>query len=350
MKWNSVILCIGVLLATSEVFGIDSLRTEVRKGKYFVVHQVESGETLYSISRRYQSEAKKIIRANKIKDNYINVGDVLDIPIEVAENTLIEEPRTALGDGNEGSKDGNGKIHVVEAGQTMYSLSRQYGVSVDDLVKWNNMDGYGLAIGQQLIVGAGDMRAAELRKLSESVAENQHSGQMGSVYFVQVGESLSSIARKFDVAESQLWTWNNLRTNKVEIGQKITFPFEIDMDSVALATEADRPDLRSTGYGSKIGFSEAGGIKRFVEEGIVKRIETDDETDKYLALHRSLSIGTVFQVKNLMNNRIIHVRVVGQLPDTGINQKVMIRMTSSAFKELDILDDRARVEIVYFNE
>jgi len=52
-------------------------------------------------------------------------------------------------------------------------------------------------------------------------------------------------------------------------------------------------------------------------------------------------------VRNEMNNQVVFVRIVGKLPDTGINEKVIIRMSSAAIKQLRAIDPKFRVEISY---
>ena len=71
-------------------------------------------------------------------------------------------------------------------------------------------------------------------------------------------------------------------------------------------------------------------------------------TSKYLALHRHLPIGTNIEVKNLMNGQLVHVKVVGKLPNTGLNKKLIVRLSKAAYDQLGILDSKARVEVSYF--
>ena len=80
------------------------------------------------------------------------------------------------------------------------------------------------------------------------------------------------------------------------------------------------------------------------------QIEDMQQPDKYLALHKTLPIGTLMEVRNLMNNKKVFVRVVGQLPDTGPNENVLIRLTEKSFNRLGILDARARVELTYYED
>ncbi len=76
----------------------------------------------------------------------------------------------------------------------------------------------------------------------------------------------------------------------------------------------------------------------------------DAQTNKYLALHRTLPIGTQLEVRNLMNNFKVYVKVVGKLPDTGVNENIVVRLSGSAYETLGVVDPRIRVEISYFKE
>ena len=79
-------------------------------------------------------------------------------------------------------------------------------------------------------------------------------------------------------------------------------------------------------------------------------IENSPKTKKYLCLHRSLAIGTIIQVKNLMNSQSIFVRVVGKLPQIGANENVLIRLSSVAYKRLGAIDAKFPVELSYIPE
>lgn len=68
----------------------------------------------------------------------------------------------------------------------------------------------------------------------------------------------------------------------------------------------------------------------------------------YLALHRTAPMGTILKVRNEMNNREVFVRVQGKLPDTALTDKVIIRISRSAYDRLGAIDPRFRVEVTYY--
>ncbi len=73
-------------------------------------------------------------------------------------------------------------------------------------------------------------------------------------------------------------------------------------------------------------------------------------SDKYLALHKTATIGTIIFVKNQMNDNVVIVRVIGALPNTGINDKINIKLSRVAFEKLDAKDDIIPVELTYVKE
>jgi LysM repeat protein len=322
----------------------DSLRSERKDGITYVWHQVDQGETLYSLSRRYKSDHKEIAKLNNVINNEIEIGQVLQIPYG---------PLADSGPDNTSPEVDNPtfKTHTVKAGETLFSLSKAYGVSLDELKNWNNLADASISIGQELIVSKGtqsETRTSDVRPADLKVDPEEPEEDKGYRYVVRNGDNLRSIARKFETSVDSIKKWNNLYSNNIQLGQELYLQVDVPVANEININEVAR--YRSTTYGSKIRTWQDGGVTKVIEEGAAKKIEGDLDTENYLALHRNLRIGTVLQVKNLMNNQKIYVRIVGKLPDTGINDNVMIRLTPVAFEKLGIIDKRALVEIIYFEQ
>lgn len=335
---KSVFILFICFLSLHQAFGIsDSIRLEKKGENYFIIHQVEKGETLYAIARRYGAEVNQVIAINRVQNNAIDVGQFLEIPY--GEVTLT------------------GKTHTVARGETLYSIAKNYNVTVDDIKQWNSLRSNSLNVGQVLTIG--DLRRVREEKSPIEVKEKieelvnepktQNTAEKGKsyTYYVQTGDNLKSIAEKFKTPQDSIIAWNELKSTQLSIGQTLVFPFEVKKEQVAVISEV--ANYSKTAYGSKKRSQEEGGVKKVYEEGIAKVVDQSIETTKFLALHRSLRVGTVLQVRNLMNNETIYVRVVGKLPDTGINENTMIRLTPVAFKRLGIIDEKSLVEIIYFD-
>ena len=85
-----------------------------------------------------------------------------------------------------------------------------------------------------------------------------------------------------------------------------------------------------------------------LESGLAELIEGTEGNRKYLALHRTAPLGTILKVRNEMNNREVFVRVTGKLPDTALTDKLIIRISKSAYDRLGAIDQRFRVEVTYY--
>ena len=104
----------------------------------------------------------------------------------------------------------------------------------------------------------------------------------------------------------------------------------------------------SKGYGFII--EDGNEAEHFVHstvEAFASSINEIDESDKYLALHKSADTGTIIFVKNQMNGNIVIVRVIGTLPNTGVNDKIDIRLSNIAFEKLNAKDEVIPVELTY---
>ena len=76
-------------------------------------------------------------------------------------------------------------------------------------------------------------------------------------------------------------------------------------------------------------------------------IEGSTESSKYLALHRNAPKGTILMVMNELNNQVVFVRVIGPLPDTGLNNKVVVKISKAAWQKLGAVNKRFRVKVSY---
>ena len=106
---------------------------------------VAPGDTLYSIARRYGTTVDAIKRVNRLSSNIIYVGQVLQIG----------------GGGGAPTGPSGGTVHTVVHGDTLYSIARRYGTSVDALQRANHLSGTNIYVGQRLSIptSAGPVRA-----------------------------------------------------------------------------------------------------------------------------------------------------------------------------------------------
>ena len=156
------------------------------------------------------------------------------------------------------------------------------------------------------------------------ISVNTLFSQNEKYHIIKKGETLYSISKNYNISVNYLKKINNLNSNSLSIGQRIII--EIIEDNNDLNSVTNR------------------------EEGFASTIEDNTSSDKYLALHKTATIGTIIFVKNQMNDNVVIVRVIGALPNTGINDKINIKLSRVAFEKLDAKDDIIPVELTYVKE
>ncbi|HTJ51921.1 MAG TPA: LysM peptidoglycan-binding domain-containing protein, partial [Cyclobacteriaceae bacterium] len=116
----------------------DSVGIETINGKVFVIHKVGEKETLYGISKRYGTTVDDILKYNPTADAGLEIGKILKVPYT---------PKTTVK-----ASSGGGLVHVVTDKETLFSISKAYNVSVDELKQWNNLTSNSLSLGQELTI------------------------------------------------------------------------------------------------------------------------------------------------------------------------------------------------------
>lgn len=307
-------------------------------------HKVVAGETLYSLSRKYGVSVAELTKANPEVKAGLKVGQVIKIPsktsvaapVETAKTTEAVKPtpvktetakpvtstapKTAAAESETVWVNGK-KVHKVAPKQNLYKIAVQYGVTMKEIRQWNNLTSDALKIGQTLIVAnPGDSTAVATKAL--------------------VNEPVPLVETK--VVKNEV----KVKDNKVKIDTKTeTRPMQTPV-VVESTTPTDENKTATSDAKSGDGTSYEVGYKT-VETGMAELIPQADDRNKYLALHKTAPIGTILQVKNIMNGQNVYVRVIGKLPDTGANDKVIVRISKKAYQRLAALDNRFRVEVSY---
>ena len=171
--------------------------SEKKLKRKFDIHHVAAGETLYSISRKYEISVETILEDNPDLDPlHMSIGTrILIRKSEQGETSAsqsmqeLEEYKDNL---NKVTEEDNYSFHLVHAGETLYALSRRFGISEEEIVRINNLTD-GLKTGT-IIKLPSATSVAEQDKESEdedNAAENENeiwTPNSGEVFFSAVGE------------------------------------------------------------------------------------------------------------------------------------------------------------------
>jgi LysM repeat protein len=373
MKSNLAILILILSCLSFKTLGMDSLRMETNNGKKFIVHRVEAKETLFAISQKYNVKLQELLNHNKGVENGLKIYQEILVPY-FGEDVVQKQ-----------DSEGNHIYHMVESGDTFYSISKKYEITVDSLMAMNQLKSTALNLGDSLIVGKKGKADNNLPSVVEQAIEEKEpidnaviaiQQQNGDQFhIVKASETLYSISKLYNIDFNTIKELNGLSSNELDIGQKLIISKaeqteiteiveeqiepEIEIveeqakDSVEVVPEPIKIDtlfVKTDNSRFKERIEKMGNLDKTVEEGFAMKIQNTEDTRRYLALHRNAPIGTVIEVKNQMNNLSIFARVVGKLPETGLNRNVLLRVSNAAFERLKALDAKIPVEIGFVLE
>lgn len=152
-------------------------------------YTVKSGDTLYSIARRFNTTVDRIKSLNNLTNNTLSVGQTLILSEEV---NIEPQPDNAI-------------IYTVKSGDTLYKIANQYNTTVSNIINLNNLTSTILSQGQQLLIPNASLDTT-------------------TTYTVVKGDNLTKIANEFNVTVDDIISANNLTSTNLSIGQILTIP------------------------------------------------------------------------------------------------------------------------------
>lgn len=168
------------------------------------VYVVKKGDTLYGIAQANNTTVDEIKKFNNLTSNILSTGQLLKIP-----SSLLPEAR-----------------YTVKKGDSLYSIANKYNTTVDELKRINNLTSNTLSIGQVL-------------KLPSDKASDEEKEENTITYTVQKGDSLYSIAKKYNTTIDAIKNLNNLTTNILSIGQVLLIPTSTNLETTYTVQRGD---------------------------------------------------------------------------------------------------------------
>lgn len=162
-----------------------------------VVYRVRRGDSLGKIAQRYGTTVGQIRQWNRLSGSNIQAGQRLYLYTNGGEEATASAAPAP-------QAEAAPTTHRVQRGETLSSIAQRYGVSISDLRSWNGLSGSSIQAGQRLTVRGGSATASR-----------------PAVHRVQRGDTLTAIAQRYDVSITDLKRWNNLRSGKIMVGQRL---------------------------------------------------------------------------------------------------------------------------------
>jgi len=195
----------------------------------YAMHIVKKGDTLWSIARQYNLSQDLILATNNIANSeLISIGQQIEIPsikdikdttpeTNIITQPVIDKKNEDVNNNISLSENTEPIVYTVKAGDNLWNISREYGVSVEVIVGVNNLKEKDLlSLGQKL----------EIPAIGGGVSKsNQKQEPTIVTYTVVKGDNLWSISQRYDVNMSTIISTNNLKEiSRLSIGQKLKLP------------------------------------------------------------------------------------------------------------------------------
>ncbi|HIJ77770.1 MAG: LysM peptidoglycan-binding domain-containing protein [Desulfobulbaceae bacterium] len=180
-------------------------------------HQVKKGETLSRICKQYNLNKTTLLKANNLSYEQLAIGQHLRIPYQITTYKLLTDTQLAKLNTPAAAPE-NLVLHKVQPGETVGGLAQRYNVPIHMVAAWNDIsDPRRIRAGQQLAFYLQDAdNAAEDNQPLTTVALEE-----STYYLVKGGDSLWSIAQKFESTPEEIKELNQIQGDTIYPGLKL---------------------------------------------------------------------------------------------------------------------------------
>jgi len=206
---------------------------------------IKKGDTPGTIAKRLGVSTDELIKLNNLDSRKLRIGQVLVVPGTDTKDKETLALNNDKGDSAPDKKDDQNNApseYIVKKGDTLYVLSKTFGVSVERIKKYNNLKNSNLRVGQRLVLNTSGALVAANETVREesaaetvSVTETTETVKYSREYTVRRGDTLGQLALKFGVSQSELKKANGLKNSNLRSGQVLKVPGT----EVALETEEE---------------------------------------------------------------------------------------------------------------
>jgi LysM repeat protein len=277
---TTILLLVTVVASAHKT---DSVGTKVKNGTCYILHKVEKGDGLYSISKKYGVSLAAIIIENPGSDKVVKLDQLIWIPTKrkpvvndkvvldyfKGNNGGMESDNVKLKDAVNSKSEVTtfAKYHKVELGETLYAISNKYNTTVEMIKTLNGLESNELSEGQRILVQDGLAKTIEVDK--EQIVETDY-------------KRMKEEMKKSEYEDKGFDT--EVQTSTAE---------------------------SSSGYSIKVDKLVEYNIEKVEEKGITVIGGSGIPVDKNFALHFNAPIGTVIMVTNPKNKSTVFVKVTG---------------------------------------
>ena len=151
---------------------------------------VKKNDNLYDIAKEYNTTVGILKALNNLSSNILQVGQILKLPISLVEETI----------------PGDYLIYTIKKGDNLYSIAKNYNITLEELINFNQQGSTLLHIGEQLLIPINNQTNNNIQ------------------YVIKPGDTLYNIAKRYNTNVDEIKRINNLNNNMLKIGETILIP------------------------------------------------------------------------------------------------------------------------------
>jgi membrane-bound lytic murein transglycosylase D len=176
-------------------------------------YKVRKGDAISLIAEQYGVTARDIRRWNGLRSNKIIAGQTLKI--------FTNYPYAPVSENISSTSIGNVVHYKVRAGDTLGDIAELYNVRASDIRGWNGISGSKIIAGETLIIYTNSSGGNNQIVSSDKTISTQTSSGNYITHRIQIGETISTISRKYNVTESDIRRWNDISGSKIVAGKSL---------------------------------------------------------------------------------------------------------------------------------
>ncbi|WP_034550939.1 LysM peptidoglycan-binding domain-containing protein [Carnobacterium funditum] len=185
-------------------------------------YQIKSGDSLWSIATSKNVSVANIKTWNSLKSDVIYVGQKLVIK----ETVTTPAPTLESNKPDSTETDSTSTVsasYQIKSGDSLWSIATSKNVSVANIKTWNSLKSDVIYVGQKLVIKETVTTPAPTLESNKSDStETDSTPTVSSSYQIKSGDSLWSIATSKNVSVANIKTWNNLKSDIIYVGQKLS--------------------------------------------------------------------------------------------------------------------------------
>lgn len=244
-------------------------------------------------------------------------------------------------------------LHKVEKSEGLYAIARKYRTTATAIQDANNLTNTSLQLGQVLKVPTiQNISSTKVIATKKTVQTIEHK--------VKQGETLSAIARKYQITLAEIKSLNNLTDGDIKVGQTLLVKSEkatrtanpsvsvkkevkipVTNEAKSVPEKDNTPVITAKNYSYE-------NSKEINETGIAGWInDKNSNPKKSIALHNTAVIGTIMKVSNPSTGKMVYVKIIGTIPNAIENENLVILLSKAAASLIDATEPKFKVNLSY---